>query len=76
VVNQGREKRILKELTSDYLFKDILAIGGIKNLSSLKKTVKALALQVGSEVSFNEVAQICGSDQGTVERYIDLLEKA
>jgi len=37
VVNQGREKRILKELTSDYLFKDILAIGGIKNLSSLKK---------------------------------------
>jgi len=76
VVNPGREKRILKELTSDYLFKDILAIGGIKKPVQLEKTVKALALQVGSEVSFNEVAQICGSDQGTVERYIDLLEKA
>ncbi|MGB4085479.1 MAG: hypothetical protein WBK14_09765 [Bacteroidales bacterium] len=76
MVNQGREKRILKELTSDYLFKDILAIGGIKKPVQLEKTVKALALQVGSEVSFNEVAQICGSDQGTVERYIDLLEKA
>jgi len=76
VVNPGREKRILKELTSDYLYKDIQAIGGIKKPVLLEKIVKALALQVGNEVSFNEVAQICGSDHGTVEKYIDLLEKA
>jgi len=76
VVNQGREKRILKELTSDYLYKDILAIGGIKKPVLLERLVSALALQVSNEVSFNEVAQICGSDHGTVERYIDLLEKA
>jgi len=76
VINPGREKRILKELTSDYLYKDILAIGGIKKPVLLEKIVKALALQVGNEVSFNEVAQICGSDHGTVEKYIDLLEKA
>ncbi len=76
VVNQGREKRILKELTSDYLYKDILAIGGIKKPALLEKIVKALALQVSNEVSFNEVAQICGSDHETVEKYIDLLEKA
>ncbi len=76
VAHPGREKRILKELTSDYLYKDILAIGGIKKPALLEKVLKALALQVGNEVFFNEVAQICGSDKGTIEKYIDLLEKA
>lgn len=76
VVHPGREKRILKELTSDYLYKDIIAIGGIRKPALLERIVKALALQVGNEVSFNELAQICDSDKGTVDKYIDLLEKA
>ncbi len=76
IVHYGREKRILRELTSDYLYKDILAIGNIKKPVLLEKIVKALALQVGNEVSFYEIAQLCNSDYGTVEKYIDLLEKA
>lgn len=76
VVHPGREKRILQELTSDYLYKDILAISGIKKPALLEKIVKALALQVGNEVSFNELARICDSDKGTVEKYIDLLGEA
>ncbi len=76
VNNRGRETRILKELASSYLYKDILAIGGIKKPVLLEKILKALALQVGNEVSYNELAQTCGSDKGTVEKYIDLLEKA
>jgi predicted AAA+ superfamily ATPase len=42
----------------------------------LEKLVKALALQVGSEVSFTELAQTIGANKLTVEKYIDLLEKA
>lgn len=41
----------------------------------LEKLLTALALQVGSEVSYNELAQTVGSDSKTVEKYIDLLEK-
>ena len=74
-LNAGREKRILKTLASDYLYKDILAVGNIKKPVLLDKILKALALQVGNEVSYNELAQLLDSDRGTIEKYIDLLEK-
>lgn len=75
-VNPGNETRILKTLASDYLYKDILAVGQIKKPVLLEKILKALALQVGSEVSYNELAQLLDSDKGTIEKYIDLLEKS
>lgn len=66
---------ILKELTSSYLYKDILEFQNIKSPDILMKLLKALALQVGSEVSYHEVSSIIGLDLRTVERYVDLLEK-
>lgn len=33
-------------------------------------------MQIGSEVSYNELAQLVGVDKNTVSNYIDLLEKA
>lgn len=76
VVNPGREVRLLKTLASDYLYKDILSSGLIKKPVLLEKILKALALQVGNEVSYYELAQLLDSDKGTIEKYIDLLEKA
>lgn len=76
VLNNSGETRILKTLTSDYLYKDILSIGQIKKPILLEKILKALALQIGNEVSYNELAQLLDSDKGTVEKYIDLLEKS
>jgi len=76
VVNPGRETRLLKSIASDYLYKDILSSGLIKKPVLLEKILKALALQVGNEVSFYELAQLLDSDKGTIEKYIDLLEKA
>jgi predicted AAA+ superfamily ATPase len=76
VINHpGEEAEILQELTSSYLYKDILAYGGIKKPEILDKLVKALALQVGSEVNYNELSQIVGIDRNTVEKYITILEK-
>ncbi len=75
-LNIGNEKRILKTLASDFLYKDILSIGKIKKPVLLDKILKALALQIGNEVSYNELAQLLDSDKGTIEKYIDLLEKA
>ena len=74
-LNTGSEKRVLRTLASDYLYKDILSIGQIKKPVLLDKILKALALQIGNEVSYYELAQLLDSDKGTIEKYIDLLEK-
>jgi predicted AAA+ superfamily ATPase len=58
------------------LYKDILALAGIRKSNVLEKILQALALQVGSEVSYNEIAQLVGVDKNTVNTYIDLLEKS
>ena len=74
--NFGNEYEILKNLVSSYLYKDILALAGIRKSDILDKILQALALQIGSEVSYNEIAQLVGVDKNTVNTYIDLLEKS
>ena len=74
--NFGEEYEILKNLVSSYLYKDILALAGIRKSEYLEKVVQALAFQVGNEVSYNEIAQLVGIDKNTVSTYIDLLEKS
>lgn len=73
--NFGNEYEILKNLVSSYLYKDILVLAGIRKSDVLQKILQALAMQVGSEVSYNEIAQLVGVDKNTVNNYIDLLEK-
>lgn len=76
VTSVGEEKELLKLLADSYLYKDLLALESVTKSAVLEKIVKALALQVGSEVSFNEIAQIVGASNATVDKYINLLEKA
>jgi uncharacterized protein len=76
VTKQGEERELLKLLASSYLYKDLLMLEQIKKPLILEKLLKALALQVGSEISYHELAQTVGSDSKTVDKYIDLLEKA
>ena len=75
VMNPGSERDILKELSDSYLYKDILSLESIAKGEKLERLVQALALQIGSQVSYNELAQIVGIDYKTVEKYIDILEK-
>lgn len=78
VVNHpGKEKDILVEIANSYLYKDILQLENIRKPARIEKLLQALAFQVGSEVSYNELAQTIGNiDSETVEKYLDLLEKA
>jgi predicted AAA+ superfamily ATPase len=76
VTHKGDEIKLLNNLINSYLYKDILNFGLIKKPVVLDKLLRALALQTGSEVSYNELAQTVGADKETVERYIDLLEKS
>ena len=76
VNNPGEEKEILTNIANSYLYKDLFEFQDIRKSSVIEKLVQALALQVGSEVSFNELGNLLGIDTVTVQRYVDLLEKA
>lgn len=78
VVNHpGSEKEILIEIANSYLYKDILQLDSIRKPSHIEKLLTALAFQVGSEISYHELSQTIGNiDTATVEKYLDLLEKA
>lgn len=75
VTTPGDAKRILVNLANNYLYRDLLEYRGVKKPEVLQKLVRALALQIGSEVSYNELSRTVGVDKATVESYIDLLEK-
>lgn len=66
----------LKEITSSYLYRDILEFQHMKNPDILRKLLQALALQIGSEVSYTELSNLIGIDKNTVEKYIQLLEQS
>jgi uncharacterized protein len=74
--NAGNEKEALIELANSYLYKDILKLDGIRKSSVLEKLLQAIAMQIGGEVKYHEVAQKIGNiDPTTVEKYLDMLEK-
>ncbi len=77
VLNQEESpEQVLYELSESYLYKDILMYEKLKKPTVLRKLVQALAYQVGSEVSLQELGQTVGADPKTVDTYIDILEKA
>lgn len=69
------KEKILNELISSYLYKDVLALDKIKSPALLRDIARMIALQVGSEVSHNEIAVALHTNVHTVDRYLDLLEK-
>jgi len=76
VCNPGEEKEILNELVESYLYKDVMEENNIAKPDKLVKLVKALAFQIGSLISANELGNLVGLDTKTVERYIDILQKS
>lgn len=76
VINrQGKERETLKNLVNSYLYRDILAFSEIRKPEILEKLLQALALQIGSQVNYNELAQLIGINKVTIQKYIDILEK-
>ncbi|PIW91775.1 MAG: AAA family ATPase [Candidatus Nealsonbacteria bacterium CG_4_8_14_3_um_filter_39_7] len=73
--NQVREKE-LKEIVGSYLYKDILELDGLKHSDKIVRLLQLLAFQIGKEVSFAELGSQLGMSKNTIERYLDLLEKA
>ena len=76
VLNSDDPASTISEIASSYLYRDILEIQTVKNPDQLHRLLQALALQVGGEVSYNELATLLGLDKSTIARYISLLEHA
>lgn len=76
VINPAEARRHLKLLCESYLFRDLLQYDGIRKPNLLRRLVRALALQIGSEVSIAELASLLGVSRPTIDTYISLLEKA
>jgi len=77
VINNRSDARdVLQQLATSYLYKDVLSLIGIRKPQILEKLLKALALQLGSEVSYNELSNLLEIDKATVAKYIDILEKS
>ena len=75
VTGEKNIRKLLVNLSGSYMYQDLLSMENIRKPVLLEKLLVALSLQVGSEVSYSELAQTIGSDSKTVEKYIDLLEK-
>lgn len=69
-------KERLDELASDYLYKDVLSFDGVKKAEIIRNLLELLALQLGQEVSYQELARQLGINRITVQKYIDILEKS
>lgn len=76
VTHPELERQLLNQLASSYLYKDVFAFQELRKPELLDKLVRALALQIGSEVSFNNLASFLACDIETIQRYVDLLEKS
>lgn len=55
---------------------DLLQIESISKPDKIVRLLKALAYQIGNQISYNEIAQLVGLDSKTVEKYIDVLEQS
>lgn len=78
VLTSSGDERIeeINDITSNYLYKDLFQFENIKKPDLLYNLLTAISFQIGSECSYNELAQTCGTNVHTIKRYIELLEKS
>lgn len=78
IQGEREEEKILrlKTITSQYLYKNVLAVGAVRKPDIITQLLTLLSYQIGHEVSYNELATKLGTSKQTIERYIDLLEKS
>ncbi len=76
VTDVENSKENLRLISESYLYKDILTFNEMRKPEILQSLVRALALQIGNQVSYAELSKLLKIDQTTVQKYIDLLEKS
>ncbi|MDO6433499.1 ATP-binding protein [Flavitalea sp. BT771] len=76
IVNSPAEAQAnLLDLGNNYLYKDVLSLQDVRKPALLERLLVVLALQIGNEISYTEIGQTIGTDNKTIDRYVELLEK-
>jgi len=75
-LGENNAEKKLKEIAKSYVYKDILQFDALRNADAIDRLIKTLALQIGNEVSYNELSSLVGINKNTVQRYIRILEQA
>jgi len=77
IYNKSDDEKIelLNNIANNYLYKDILEFENIKKSDQLFNLLQLLSLQIGNEVSLQEIGKQIGMNKLTVQKYINLLEK-
>jgi len=73
VAFSDQKEQLLREISESYLYRDLQAIQKVRNPDQLRKLLQALALQIGSEVSYPELGTMLNLDKETISRYIQVL---
>lgn len=70
------KKTILKNIATQYLYKDVFIFEAIRNPQVFEDLLKLIALQIGSLVSLNELSIHLGVSRSVIQRYLRLLEQS
>lgn len=73
--SEQNKQRDLQSLVSQYLYKNVLSLDGVRKPATVTALLKLLAFQIGNEVSYRELSAQTGASVATVQKYLDLLEK-
>ena len=74
--NVKEKRHILENIRNGYLLKDVLQLENVKDSLFVMNLLRLIAFQIGNDVSFNELAKNLGTTVKTVQRYLEILEKA
>jgi hypothetical protein len=70
------KKEVLKNLLSIYLLRDIKDIAKIADETKMYQLLKALSLQIGNVIVYNELSTLIGINASQLKEYLSVFEKA
>src|SRR3989339_321475 len=71
----NEKQKILESIRDGYLLKDILELDNLKDSLFIFNLLRAIAFQIGNDISYSELASNLNVNKKTVMRYLELLEK-
>ena len=75
ITHPGEEQELLHFLIDAFLYKKMSLLEDVTKPVLFEILLKALALQISLEVSFNDLSRLTGVNHQTVEKNVTLLEK-